>query len=987
MKAKTRSDKTKSSRKPLSIILSVVSIIELIVLLTTMTFAWFEGLTSLEITGENLTTASGLKSKFIVGEGTNYQTTAKLNEFFHSQSFDKISPVSSYGGDEFYALTEGSASSYQEYVDGVTNQTLKFRKLSDEEKNSSIIQFQFEITSDSSDTDFWFKELPTVKINGTALNSENNPFRFCFDDGTGAATNSANNYNMTTRTAWPTGGRAAIRAVKSIDDNGYATLNDTASGDLITNRACFSVFGSSTNKNGTYKLFTVPKNQNKIITVSIWLEAFDPAYNENIIPPGATVEFGIEFCSSWDVVDTITFRDYTADQWINTTNGTDTQRLGVVNLDSDSNYWYGNFTYNEATHAWTGDIPRAVQNIKFVWQNANDNVEDASWTAATRGKNTTFTVFGSAAGMWYADGVTKITLSDYTSDHWLYSSDTKMRVQITYNGSIMDYSMTASPTADSSGKNTWAAFIPSSIDTVVFNRCNSSDTSTALNTWNGTGRGTETRYYALDGGEVEVVEGTAIYLTIPNAVSSYFFYQNYTPAVSQTSSQNRTYILSTLNGDRSKIHQDNYRVTGSPGSEQDIWLGDQGKMTKVTEDSYGVTYVFYFDSLADGTYLSFWNRPQVDHNNLDNDTKFAPCFQFNASEGNEFVLFSYTQLTQGGFTDAWVFTDVLVRDYTGSGGNTTKPGVQQVGQWGPPDLPVGTYQTNFYHTSTTATNVSAKFEYYGVEYTIDSLTQSNSDKRLWYATAGSIPDDVTVVTFTDNNGNSWTVDNTTGSRTSSTNYYYATSSNTGKWSAKITPPSGSYTTYFVPLTGSTASTVTASFTYDGVPFTVSLTKGSDGNWSTTGIPDSVTSITFTDNLGNTWSNTTGRSSSANYYMVSSTSAGTWGKPASAANMIYLNPGVWNTANAWYALYVWNDSGSTWAKMSDSDGDGIYECEIPDGYSTNIIFCRMDPAKTALDWGSKWNQTYDLTMDGTNNLYSITGWVNNSDKSTGSWSTK
>ena len=95
--------------------------------------------------------------------------------------------------------------------------------------------------------------------------------------------------------------------------------------------------------------------------------------------------------------------------------------------------------------------------------------------------------------------------------------------------------------------------------------------------------------------------------------------------------------------------------------------------------------------------------------------------------------------------------------------------------------------------------------------------------------------------------------------------------------------------------------------------------------------------------------------------------------------VYLNPGVWDTASAWFAVNYWGDNGSGWIKMVLEDE--YYKCEIPEG--SNIIFCRMDTAKSDLSWDSKWNQSEDLILNN-DNLYSISGWGN--EKSPGSWST-
>ena len=73
---------------------------------------------------------------------------------------------------------------------------------------------------------------------------------------------------------------------------------------------------------------------------------------------------------------------------------------------------------------------------------------------------------------------------------------------------------------------------------------------------------------------------------------------------------------------------------------------------------------------------------------------------------------------------------------------------------------------------------------------------------------------------------------------------------------------------------------------------------------------------------------------------------------------YFNPQAIHENNERYAAYIWNDAGSTWIDMTDSEGDGIFEFVLPAGY-TNLIFCRMNGGTTENDWGNKWDQTGDL----------------------------
>ena len=82
--------------------------------------------------------------------------------------------------------------------------------------------------------------------------------------------------------------------------------------------------------------------------------------------------------------------------------------------------------------------------------------------------------------------------------------------------------------------------------------------------------------------------------------------------------------------------------------------------------------------------------------------------------------------------------------------------------------------------------------------------------------------------------------------------------------------------------------------------------------------------------------------------------------------LYLKPNSnWVSDGARFAAYFFGN-GESWASMTDSDGDGIYECAVPGSY-TSVIFCRMNPGSSANNWNNKWNQTSDLGIptDGTN----------------------
>lgn len=115
-------------------------------------------------------------------------------------------------------------------------------------------------------------------------------------------------------------------------------------------------------------------------------------------------------------------------------------------------------------------------------------------------------------------------------------------------------------------------------------------------------------------------------------------------------------------------------------------------------------------------------------------------------------------------------------------------------------------------------------------------------------------------------------------------------------------------------------------------------------------------------------------------------SGSWNTLANAKsyreNAVYLKPNSnWKQSNAWFAAYLCNGSkGTKWLKMTSVDGT-FYGVELPSDFNAtnykNIIFVRMDSNKSALDWGSKWNQSGDLACTKmTNSPYNRCCAINN-----------
>lgn len=94
--------------------------------------------------------------------------------------------------------------------------------------------------------------------------------------------------------------------------------------------------------------------------------------------------------------------------------------------------------------------------------------------------------------------------------------------------------------------------------------------------------------------------------------------------------------------------------------------------------------------------------------------------------------------------------------------------------------------------------------------------------------------------------------------------------------------------------------------------------------------------------------------------------------------VYLVPTTdWGSSSAWFAAYFFEGSNNTWVKMDYDSATSSYYCSKPTGTYSNVIFCRMNPAKTDLSWDSNWNKTGDLTIPSDKDTFavdSVTQWA-------------
>ena len=97
-------------------------------------------------------------------------------------------------------------------------------------------------------------------------------------------------------------------------------------------------------------------------------------------------------------------------------------------------------------------------------------------------------------------------------------------------------------------------------------------------------------------------------------------------------------------------------------------------------------------------------------------------------------------------------------------------------------------------------------------------------------------------------------------------------------------------------------------------------------------------------------------------------------PQPETQTVYLNGGgsaLWNQADAEFFAHTWGGAEAVDVKMTLVEGD-VYSAAIP-ADNANVVFVRMAPESSAIDWDNCWNKTEDLTIEGENNLYTITAW--------------
>lgn len=925
----------KLQRKRKSIVLSIVALLELALLVTSMTFSWFEGLSSLEMSGTDLQTASVLNSHLELGENssssdTKYSEIIDLSTFFDAQNEVRFSPVSSSDAETFYAAYSGEAGA---------NGT-KYRELTNEDKNANIIQFEFKISAPDGPTDVYLTEvLPTLDAPLKCYNTDKilNAFRFAFSDGHMTHILRTDDITDTKATDFATN----QKAITSLNSDHTAK---TATGSVESAQEyAYYTNHTTTLPNGAYvkPIFHIEEGDTKTFTMTVWLEAFDT--NISMAPePGEKISFGVKLCTSWSVPQEITVYDHTAKQWVDkkdTEDNNSARTLFIRNMDNTDTTRLYSLTYDASTHTWSGNIPRAFDNCMLYWTTEDGDINfkrTVEWKVPNRKGATSLTILSNSEAVWGLDTttVTQIHFRDYTPDSSLNNQEggknISMYVRFAYSGKLYTYLMHDTPTQDGNGKNSWSCFIPTEVQHLTFMRCSYENPNDVKQSWQANDRGSTTIFRATtkDNAAVADKKYYTLYVKVDDSLAANFYHSGDTPAISFTALNNES-AMSTAkqsSGGITSIKRKAYSPV------LDTWPEKYNELNKLEDNLYYIVLDANKSSVAQpavGTSITVWNKNVSDRVYIDEDIYFGQIESYSRSF-NTIHLKSRDSLSGKDADNNYILNSTLTTTSDSVGAITS--GTRGKGEWISVDhvVPTG-YTTTFVHT-TAANRVTVSFVYQDFTYYFNMTKGSNN---TW--TTNRIPEFISnaeKITFIDDKGNTWT--DTTGKTETNTLFYVTKTNGTNSEGFWTSPNEFEYASYFKHYDTS-VSKLTATFTYNGQSVTVDFTKGSDNlTWSTASIPDSVTSVSYSDGT-NTWSMTNRNASSTPYCYALSKYNAKYG----VANLIRIystNNKNWGTNMIYYwgGFATVNWPGDTLTSIGKNNQSQTVFCGLVPNNSTGII---------------------------------------------------
>lgn len=244
----------RSNHSKYGFMLSVVALVEIIMIIAVSTFSWVETISSIKISNDGRPAAidTYTYTDAHVGVGSDYNKAIDLSNYFRASGNAHLSAASSADGINFFFPRIASAgSSAKAYRKGTIN-----------DKNTNYISFAFKVTAKDSNQKFFFNNVPQFMADDEPI-ADKNDIRLAI-------------------TVADSNGSAESTRIYSYEAGTEKVVAD-ASGDFVTNSTirAFKNFTDNNSEDPDKMLFSIDKDETKIITVTLWLQDFENIKDRN----------------------------------------------------------------------------------------------------------------------------------------------------------------------------------------------------------------------------------------------------------------------------------------------------------------------------------------------------------------------------------------------------------------------------------------------------------------------------------------------------------------------------------------------------------------------------------------------------------------------------------------------------------------------------------------------------------------------------------
>ena len=390
---------TKKNKSRYGLLLSVVALIEVLMIIIVSTYSWVETISSIKITNAIGKIDTYTYTNAEIGTGTGYSgNPIDLSKYFRASGNVHISSASSADGDEFYFPQVANAGA----------KSNSYRKGTINDKNTNYIRFSFRVQAKGTNANFYFDKVPTFKIGDTVVTDNSIRVAVSISDSVDSeGSTSVYSYNAVD----------SENVVGNVDGTKVATTKIHAFSDYDNN-----------GDDGANVLFTVPKDGEKIITLTLWLQ-----------DPEKTAEYAGK---------AITANDFKIVTGVKTTKINFVDRTSAYNSSTATKptwQWISNDNAKMWVYAPSGN---AYEMTKAVDEN-NEEIDPPTWTLTVASE-----LLGDSSGDFYFYRTASTVTSNPQNNYYNFWKTTLSSAGTTAIPTYTAFGNTKSSSAE--GFGTWS---------------------------------------------------------------------------------------------------------------------------------------------------------------------------------------------------------------------------------------------------------------------------------------------------------------------------------------------------------------------------------------------------------------------------------------------------------------------------------------------------------------------------------------------------